>query len=142
MEAQRQWPGGFGAAWAEAPDVQALASIPDGDRRNGESLDSALVQALTGREELLRSRAATVLAERKIRGQILRCNIQRTEVAPKALASTTPYNETSAGCPRRTRRRAKVSHCTSLTGFALTQSRPGVGGMHPAIGGAGATGAG
>jgi hypothetical protein len=54
MEAQRQWLGGFGAAWAEAPDVQALAAIPNGEPRNGESLDAALVRVLTGRGELLR----------------------------------------------------------------------------------------
>ncbi len=44
MEAQRQWLGGFGAAWAEAPE-------DDGSR---ESVDEALARALTGREELLR----------------------------------------------------------------------------------------
>jgi hypothetical protein len=54
MEAQHQWLGGFGAAWAEAPDVEAVTSIPESIRLNGESLDAALVRALTGRAELLR----------------------------------------------------------------------------------------
>ena len=44
MEAQRQWLGGFGAAWAEPPE-------DDGSRK---SVDEALARALTGREELLR----------------------------------------------------------------------------------------
>lgn len=41
IEAQREGLGGFGAAWASDPE-------------DGESVDEALVRALTGREELLR----------------------------------------------------------------------------------------
>ncbi len=43
MEAQRQWLGGFGAAWAEAPN----------DDGSGESVNEALVRALEGKEDLL-----------------------------------------------------------------------------------------
>lgn len=41
IEAQREWLGGFGAAWVAHDD-------------NGESVDEALERALTGKEELLR----------------------------------------------------------------------------------------
>ena len=41
MEAQREWLGGFGSAWAS-------------DLNNSESLDDALARALEGRGELLR----------------------------------------------------------------------------------------
>ncbi len=44
MEAQRQWLGGFGAAWAEAPDAD----------ENGESVGEALARVLVGKAELLR----------------------------------------------------------------------------------------
>lgn len=44
MEAQREWLGGFGAAWAEAPD----------DTGGGESVDEALARSLEGKAELLR----------------------------------------------------------------------------------------
>jgi hypothetical protein len=45
MEAQRQWLGGFGAAWVECPD---------GDGMGGESVDQALASMLEDRPELLR----------------------------------------------------------------------------------------
>jgi hypothetical protein len=35
MEAQRQWLGGFGAAWSECPDEEAIESILHGDGRGG-----------------------------------------------------------------------------------------------------------
>jgi len=54
MEAQRQWLGGFGAAWVECPDDEAVESILHGDGTGGESLDQALARALEGRGELLR----------------------------------------------------------------------------------------
>lgn len=54
MAAQREWLGGFGAAWAECPDEEAIESILHGDGRGGGSVDDALAQALEGREELLR----------------------------------------------------------------------------------------
>jgi hypothetical protein len=54
MEAQREWLGGFGAGWAECPDIEATDSILFGDGTGGESVDEALARALEGRAELLR----------------------------------------------------------------------------------------
>jgi hypothetical protein len=54
MEAQREWLGGFGAAWVECPDVEAMDSILNGDGTGGESLDQVLADALEGRPDLLR----------------------------------------------------------------------------------------
>lgn len=54
MEAQREWLGGFGAAWVECPDDDAIKSILHGDGMGGQSVDEALAQALEGRPELLR----------------------------------------------------------------------------------------
>lgn len=54
MEAQRQWLGGFGAAWAECPDEEAIESILYGDGSGGETVGEALAEALEGREDLLR----------------------------------------------------------------------------------------
>lgn len=53
MEAQRQWLGGFGAAWVECPDAEAIDSILHGDGSGGESLEQALAEAMKGRETLL-----------------------------------------------------------------------------------------
>jgi len=54
MEAQRQWVDGFGAAWVECPDDEAVESILFGDGTGGESIGEALVRALEGRDQLLR----------------------------------------------------------------------------------------
>lgn len=54
MEVQRWWLGGFGAAWAETPDDEALESTLYGDGMGGKSVADALVLALEGRGELLR----------------------------------------------------------------------------------------
>jgi hypothetical protein len=54
MEAQRWWLEGFGAAWTEYPDDEAMDSILYGDGMGGESVDEALSRALEGRGELLR----------------------------------------------------------------------------------------
>jgi hypothetical protein len=54
MEAQREWLGGFGAGWAECPDIEATESILYGDGMGGESVHEALARALEGREALLR----------------------------------------------------------------------------------------
>jgi hypothetical protein len=54
MEAQRWWLGGFGAAWSEYPDDEAMDSILYSDGMGGESVDEALARALEGRGELLR----------------------------------------------------------------------------------------
>lgn len=54
MEAQRWWLGGFGAAWAECPPEEAVASTLYADGMGGESVDQALARALEGRGELLR----------------------------------------------------------------------------------------
>ena len=53
IEAQREWLGGFGAAWVECPDDEAVDSILDGDGMGGEPVDVALARALEGRAELL-----------------------------------------------------------------------------------------
>ena len=53
MEAQREWLGGFGAAWVEYPDEEAITSILHGDGLGGESVDEALARKLAGRAELL-----------------------------------------------------------------------------------------
>ncbi len=56
MEAQREWLGGFGAAWVEYPDEVAMKSILHGDGMGGESVRAALIKALEGKgkTELLR----------------------------------------------------------------------------------------
>jgi len=54
MEAQREWLGGFGAAWVEYPEDEAIESILHGDGMSGESVDDALARAMEGREKLLR----------------------------------------------------------------------------------------
>lgn len=54
MEAQRWWLGGFGAAWTECPDDEAVNSILYGDGIGGESVDEALARVLQGRGDLLR----------------------------------------------------------------------------------------
>jgi hypothetical protein len=51
--AQREWLGGFGAAWAESPNEAARASILHDDGMGGESLEEALCRALEGRADLL-----------------------------------------------------------------------------------------
>ncbi|MCP4993217.1 MAG: histidine kinase [Gammaproteobacteria bacterium] len=51
MVAQREWLGGFGAAWVEYPEDEIITSILNGD--GWESLDKALARALNGRLELL-----------------------------------------------------------------------------------------
>ena len=53
MEAQRAWLGGFGAAYAEYPDDEAIRSTLHGDGTGGESLNSLLTKALEGRACLL-----------------------------------------------------------------------------------------
>ncbi len=54
MEAQREWLGGFGAAWAECPDDEATKSIFCMDGTGGESVNAALARVLRGRADLLR----------------------------------------------------------------------------------------
>lgn len=54
MEAQREWLGGFGAAWVDYPDDAAIDSILAGDGMGGESVDQALARAMEGHPELLR----------------------------------------------------------------------------------------
>ncbi len=54
MEAQREWLGGFGAAWMEYPDAASMQSILDGDGMGGESVRAALIKTLEGKPELLR----------------------------------------------------------------------------------------
>ena len=53
MEAQREWLGGFGAAWVECPDIDAIESTLHGDGMGGESLDHALASMLEDRPKLL-----------------------------------------------------------------------------------------
>ncbi|MCP4993508.1 MAG: hypothetical protein GY934_06955 [Gammaproteobacteria bacterium] len=54
IQAQREWLGGFGAAWAEYPDEVAMKSILDGDGMGGESVRATLAKTLEGKTELLR----------------------------------------------------------------------------------------
>lgn len=49
-EAQRQWRGGFGAAWVKCPAEEGQAD----DWLGGESVEEALVRVLDGQEDLLR----------------------------------------------------------------------------------------
>ncbi len=54
MEAQREWLGGFAAAWVEYPDEAAMKSILHGDGMGGAPVRSALAKTLEGKTELLR----------------------------------------------------------------------------------------
>ena len=54
MKAQRWWLAGFGAAWAESPEDEAIDSILSDDGMGGESVDAALLRAMQGRADLLR----------------------------------------------------------------------------------------
>jgi hypothetical protein len=51
MEAQRQWLGGFAAAWVEHPD-QDIDSLLNGGE-GGQSVEQALAEALEGRAALM-----------------------------------------------------------------------------------------
>ncbi len=54
IKAQQERLDGFGVAWAECPDDEAIESILHGDGRGGTSVYLALARALEGRGELLR----------------------------------------------------------------------------------------
>jgi hypothetical protein len=54
-DAQREWLAGFGAAWVECPDDEAVESILNGDGMGGESVEEALVRVLESRDDLLRA---------------------------------------------------------------------------------------
>lgn len=55
QDAQMQWLGGFGAAWANCPEEDAVPSPLNGDGMGGESVEEALVRILETRPELLRA---------------------------------------------------------------------------------------
>lgn len=54
IAAQREWLGGFGAAWVEYPDDEAVRSILYGDGTGGERVEAALARALRDKPALLR----------------------------------------------------------------------------------------
>ena len=53
MKAHRWRLAGFGAAWAELPDDEAIGSILFGDGIGGESVDAAQLRTMQGRADLL-----------------------------------------------------------------------------------------
>jgi hypothetical protein len=55
QDAQLKWLAGFGAAWAECPEDEAVPSATNGDGMGGESVEEALVRTLEARPELLRA---------------------------------------------------------------------------------------